>query len=111
MELEKIGPGYAVRPQVALSEIAAIAAAGFKGIVNARPDGESSDQPTSKDVEAEATRCGLFYRHIPVVPGKMTEAQAQALDQALAEAGGPVLGFCKSGTRAANLWKLARSLD
>ena len=111
MELEKIASGYAVRPQVEPGEVAAIAAAGFKGIVNARPDGEAPGQPTSKEIEAEAKRHGLTYCHIPVVPGQMTSEQARALDRALAEAGGPVVGFCRSGNRAANLWKLARQLD
>ncbi len=111
MTVEHLTPGYAVRPQIALSEIAEIAAAGYKGIVNARPDGEEPGQPTSSEIEAEAKRHGLAYWYIPVIPGTLTEDQARALEQALAEAGGPVVGFCKSGNRAGNLWKLARTLD
>ncbi len=111
MTLEHLAPGYAVRPQIALSEIAEIAAAGYKGIVNARPDGEEAGQPASNEIEAEAKRHGLAYWYLPVVPGTLTEEQARALDRALAEADGPVIGYCKSGNRAGNLWKLARSLD
>ncbi|MEO7504197.1 MAG: TIGR01244 family sulfur transferase [Sphingomicrobium sp.] len=111
MTVEQLTPDYAVRPQIALDEIAGLAAAGYKGIVNARPDGEEPGQPTSSEIEAEARRHGLAYWHIPVVAGAPTEEQARALDQALAEAGGPLVGYCKSGNRAGNLWKLARTLD
>ena len=59
MTVEHLAPGYAVRPQIALSEIAGIAAAGYRGIVNARPDGEEAGQPASSEIEAEARRYGL----------------------------------------------------
>lgn len=110
MELQQVAADFAVRPQITPSEVAGIAAAGFKGIVNARPDGEAPDQPPSKDIEAEAKRHGLAYCHIPVVPGAMSKEQARAFAKALAAAGGPVLGFCRTGTRAANLWKLAHEI-
>ena len=77
-------------------------------MVNNRPEGEEPGQPPASEIEAEARRVGLAYRHIPVVPGQGTKAQARELAAFVAEAGGPVVGFCRTGGRAANLWKMAR---
>jgi uncharacterized protein (TIGR01244 family) len=76
-------------------------------IVNNRPDGEEEGQPRSADIEAAARAAGIAYRHIPV--GGFSEAQIEAMQAALTEADGPVLAFCRSGTRSTYLWALARA--
>ena len=45
------------------------------------------------------------------MPGGFTPTQIDAMATALAEAGGPVLAFCRSGTRSTLLWALARGRD
>ncbi|HYE29476.1 MAG TPA: TIGR01244 family sulfur transferase [Allosphingosinicella sp.] len=92
--------------QIRPADLPAVAAAGIRLIVNNRPDGEEAGQPTSAEVEAAARAAGLDYRHIPVAGGfgpARIEAMADALEQ------GPVLAFCRTGTRSAHLWALARS--
>jgi uncharacterized protein (TIGR01244 family) len=111
MELTQISDKLFVRPQVRVEEIADLASAGFKGIINNRPEGEAPDQPSSEDLEAEATRHGLAYRHIPIVPGQMTEGDAQAFKKAIAQIDGPVVAFCRTGARSTNLCKLAQQLS
>jgi uncharacterized protein (TIGR01244 family) len=86
----------------------AIAGLGVSLIVNNRPDGEEPGQPASDEVEAAARAAGIEYRHIPVAGG-FTLPQVTEMAQALAEAKGPVLAFCKSGTRSTFLWALARA--
>ncbi|HSQ94678.1 MAG TPA: TIGR01244 family sulfur transferase [Croceibacterium sp.] len=81
----------------------------FRTIVNARPDAEEPGQPRSAEVEAAARRLGLEYVHIPVVPGQITDEQVAAFAKALSDKPGPVLAYCKSGTRAASLWALSRA--
>jgi sulfide:quinone oxidoreductase len=81
----------------------------FRTIVNARPDAEESGQPSSAEIEQAARRLGLEYVHIPVVPGQITDEQVAAFAEALDAKPGPVLAFCKSGTRAASLWALSRA--
>nr|WP_166178720.1 TIGR01244 family sulfur transferase [Altererythrobacter segetis] len=84
-------------------------AGAFRTIVNARPDAEEPGQPSSAEIEATARRLGLEYVHIPVVPGQITDDQVAAFAKALSDKPGPVLAYCKSGTRAASLWALSRA--
>jgi uncharacterized protein (TIGR01244 family) len=88
------------------ADIPTVAAQGVRLIVNNRPDGEEPDQPASREIEAAARAAGLDYRHIPVAgrfPPEQVEEMVRALDQ------GPVLAFCRSGTRSTFLWALARA--
>ena len=60
------------------------------------------------EIEQAARAAGLDYRHIPVAGGfgpDETKAMAEAIDQA----DGKVLAFCKSGTRSTYLWAMARA--
>ncbi len=81
---------------------------GVAMIVNNRPDGEEPGQPTSAEIEAAARAAGIGYRHIPIAGGfNMDDVLAMA--EALHEAQGETLAFCRSGTRSTFLWALARS--
>lgn len=78
----------------------------YRLLINLRPDEEEPGQPRSAEIAAEAQRLGLDYRHIPVVPGQIDEDQVRRFAAALAEAEGPVFAFCRTGTRACQLWAL-----
>ena len=110
MQTTPIEAGFAVSPQLRREDVETAAREGFRAIVNNRPDGEAPDQPSAEALEAEARRLGLDYIHIPIVPGEMTEADGRRLKAFLDEVQGPVLAFCRTGNRSANLWKLARQL-
>jgi uncharacterized protein (TIGR01244 family) len=92
--------------QLTPGDIDEAAAAGIRLVVNNRPDGEEPGQPASAEIEAAARGAGLDYRHIPVAGGFAAE-QVQAMAQALEQ--GPVLAFCRTGTRSTFLWALARA--
>ena len=109
MELRWFDEGFAAAPQVPLDALPQIAAAGITMIVSNRPDGEDPGQPTSAEMEAAARAAGLHYRFIPVANGELSQAQVDAMVQALEEADGPVLGYCRAGVRSAFLWALARA--
>lgn len=81
----------------------------FRTIINNRRDAEEPGQPSSAEIEAEARRLGLDYVHIPVVPGQVSDEQVAEFGRALSGKPGPVLAFCKSGTRAATLWALSQA--
>lgn len=100
---------YAVAPQISLADVAAAKEAGFVLIVNNRPDGEEPSVPQGDDIAAAAAAAGLAYVAIPVGHSGFSHPQIDALDAALAGADGPVLAYCRSGTRSTHLWALARA--
>lgn len=97
-----------VAGQIAAADVAGIAAAGVTLVVNNRPDGEEPGQPSGAEIEAAARAAGLDYRFIPVAGGFPSES-VEALAQALGDAEGKALLFCRSGSRSTFLWALARS--
>ncbi|RDC61025.1 Beta-lactamase hydrolase-like protein [Alteripontixanthobacter maritimus] len=98
-----------VSPQIGLEDIAAAADRGITLIVNNRPDGEDSGQPDGAEIEAAARAAGMDYLAIPITQAGFSEAQIATFIAALAEADGPALGYCRSGTRSTFLWSLAQS--
>lgn len=104
-DIRRLTDSFAVAPQIAVADVAAIAAAGFGFIVNNRPDGEVPDQPCGADIEAAALDAGLGYLAIPVATGFNAE-QVAALS-ALLVSPRPILAYCRSGTRSTLLWALA----
>jgi uncharacterized protein (TIGR01244 family) len=69
---------------------------------------EDSGQLSAQAVSEACTANGLAFTHIPVV-GQMSQAQVEAMATALENADGPVLAYCRSGTRSTNLWALAQA--
>ena len=96
-------------PQVELSDIAEAKALGVALIVNNRPEGEAPDQVSGAAIEAAARSAGIAYRAIPVTHAGFSEDQVRAMTAAIDEAGGPVLAYCRSGTRSTLLWALAQA--
>lgn len=96
-------------PQIGLAEVAEAKARGVALIVNNRPEGESDDQVPGAEIEAAAHAAGIGYVAIPVTHAGFSETQVSAMVDALAEAKGPVLAYCRSGTRSTLLWALAEA--
>lgn len=115
-DIRKVTDHFSVAPQITPDEARAAAAQGFRMIINNRPDGEAPDQPTSSQMKAAAEEAGLSYMHIPIV-GRPTPDLAWAVHEATLTADGPVLAFCRSGTRSITAWAIgeaasgARSAD
>ncbi|NIJ21466.1 uncharacterized protein (TIGR01244 family) [Sphingomonas naasensis] len=109
MTLRRIDDSISVAPQITPEQIPDIAAAGFTAIVNNRPEGEELGQPTGAEVRAAAEAAGLGYAEIPVTHAGFSATQVEAMAKALAAAPGPVLAYCRSGTRSCNLWALAEA--
>lgn len=98
-----------VSPQIGLDEVAEAARIGIKLIINNRPEGESDDQLPGPEVEAAARTVGVDYVAIPVTHSGFSEPQVVAMAKALNEAEGPVLAYCRSGTRSTLLWALSEA--
>lgn len=108
MTITPLSPDFAVAPQIRPEDLGPLKRAGYAVIVNNRPDGEEPGQPRSGELRRAAELAGLHYAYIPIVPGQMTEKDAEALRRIMAEASGPVLAFCRTGNRSSKLWELAR---
>ncbi|MXP40067.1 TIGR01244 family phosphatase [Altererythrobacter soli] len=95
--------------QITTADVELAHAEGVRLIINNRPDGEAPDQPPGSEIEAAARAAGIDYVAIPVSPGGFDEGQVRAMADALANADGKVLAYCRSGTRSTLLWALAQA--
>ncbi|WBU54498.1 TIGR01244 family sulfur transferase [Paracoccus sp. SCSIO 75233] len=109
MDVRKINDRISVAPQILPQEVAEAAEMGFRTIICNRPDGEESGQPAEADIAAAASAAGLEYRFLPIWPGSFDSATIDGFGAALEELPGPVLAYCRSGTRSATVWSLSQS--
>ncbi|NNU64652.1 TIGR01244 family phosphatase [Rhizobium sp. WYCCWR 11152] len=107
----KVNELISVAGQPDAAGFAAFAAQGFAAVINARPDGEEPEQPGNTVEKASASAVGLSYSFVPVKGTEITEADIRAFQSAMAQAKGPVVAHCKSGTRALMLYVLGEVLD
>jgi uncharacterized protein (TIGR01244 family) len=107
-DFRKVTENFAVAPQIEVEDIALAAQQGFRLVINNRPDGEAPDQPTSAQMEAAARQAGLAYAYIPVRGGPTLE-QVEAVQAVIKEVEGPVLAFCRSGTRSIVTWSVGEA--
>jgi len=103
-----LDPSISVFGQIEPEDVAAAKEQGFTAIINNRPENEQPGQPTGAEIEAAAKAAGLDYVAIPVDHSGFNPGQVAAMADALEKAQGPVLAFCRSGTRSTFLWALAR---
>jgi uncharacterized protein (TIGR01244 family) len=96
-----------VAPQITAADVADAQAQGITLIINNRPDGEALDEPQGAEIEAAARAAGIGYVAIPVGHSGFSEPQVNAMMAALESSEGPVLAYCRSGTRSTLLWALA----
>lgn len=96
-------------PQITPEQVEDAVACGVTLIVNNRPDGEDAAQSDGAEIERAAAAAGLGYVWIPVDHSGFSMDQVEAMAAALDSAGGPVLAYCRSGTRSTFLWALARA--
>jgi len=107
MDARPISADLSVSPQISVDDVQSIADQGYRAIICNRPDGEGMDQPNFEEIETAAKALGLEARYVPVVAGKVSDDDAAAFDAAVRELPGPVLAYCRTGTRSATLWSLA----
>ena len=105
----KVAADFSVSPQLEQSDLDQAAAQGFTLIVNNRPDDEESGQPDGAALADHARGLGLDWVDIPVTHAGFSASQVERLGAALEQAGGPVLAYCRSGTRSTMLWALAQA--
>jgi len=111
VKIVKLTETIAVSGQIQPGHIAAIAAAGYRVLVNNRPDGEEAGQPSSAEIAAAAAAAGLEYHYLPVTAADFPGPDAARMAALFGDAGRNLLAFCRTGTRCANLWVVTREGD
>lgn len=107
--LKRLTPFIAVAAQLQPADMGTLAAAGFRSVINNRPDGEGEGQPSSAEMQAAAEASGLEYHYLPVRSGQISDDNVSAFGELLDRVRGPVLAFCRTGTRSTSLWALSEA--
>jgi len=108
IQVQPLSPDVSVAPQLGPEAMAALAEAGYKSVINNRPDFEGGPgQPTSTAIEEAAKAAGLAYAFLPVAPGYQSPEEIARFAELLATLPRPILAFCRSGTRSGKLFRAA----
>ena len=109
MDIRPLTEDYAVSPQIAPEDVAAIKAAGFTTVICNRPDAENPAELQADAMRAAVEAAGLTFIVNPVVHGQLTQKIVDAQGQVIAESTGPVLAYCASGNRSTVVWALSQA--
>lgn len=99
-KFKELSDGFWASPQIYEDDVREAAAMGVTLIINNRPDNEEPGQPSAAEIGAIARALGIEYISIPFQRANVTDEQVTAFDAAIARAKGPVLAYCRSGTRS-----------
>lgn len=105
MDLRQLSPNLAVSGQIQPSDVQALAEAGFKVLVNNRPDDEVDDTMDHAVMQQAAAAAGMRYHYLPFHPGQVTPQLISDFGAAISDQG-PVIAYCRSGNRCTVLWAL-----
>ena len=111
MNVYKLTKTLAVAGQITPDLVPQIARAGYRVLINNRPDGEEQGQPSSAEIAAVAAAEGLEYHHFPVTALNFPGQDIDQIGDFFDDDQRPVLAFCRTGTRCTNLWVVSRPVD
>lgn len=107
MDIRPVAPGFAVAPQIQPTDMTELAAQGFTTVICNRPDAEETAQPDAETMRVAAEAAGLAFLHIPVSGGDFPAEAVEEFRSVRAGASGPILAYCRTGTRSITLEALA----
>ncbi len=108
MKLANLAQDVLVSDQLFVDDLKEVASQGVKTIFCHRPDGEGADQPNFEEIQKTAEKLKIKAYYLPVVAGKISDEDVQAFAKVFSEAEQPILGYCRTGMRAASLWALSQ---
>lgn len=106
MDIKKVTASLSVSPQITQADIPTIISQGYKTLICNRPDNEGEDQINVAEIENLVSEQGMRCYYLPVTPGKVSVADAEAMHQLLTSCEQPVLAYCRTGMRSILLWAL-----
>ena len=111
MQPKELTPNYHVSGQISPDDLPAIATAGIKTVICNRPDAENPQELCSEAVGIAARAAGLDFHVLELTHQTMTPDNVARQKALIAEAHGPVLAYCASGTRCSVVWALGAVRD
>lgn len=108
-KFRKLSDSMFASPQIGLDDLERARSEGVTLIVNNRPDGEAPEEPQGAEIESAAKAAGIDYLAIPVTHAGFSLDQVERMNEAISQADGNVLAYCRSGTRSTLLWAMAQA--
>jgi uncharacterized protein (TIGR01244 family) len=96
-----------VAPQLTPEDIPLLKGDGIRMVVCNRPDEEVPSDLGSEAIRAACAASDIAFVDNPLRPGGLTTDCLERQAAAFAEADGPVVCYCASGTRSSVLWAFA----
>lgn len=109
MDMRQLTARYFVSPQITPEELADAKAAGIKRVICNRPDAEVPPEVQAAAIRAAAEAAGLEFHVLELTHQTMTPENVGRQRALIAEADGPVLAYCASGTRCSVVWALGHA--
>lgn len=109
MHINKISSNYSVAPQVATTDVAIIATAGFRSVICNRPDQENPESCQIAAIKAEVMAAGLKFEDNVFDPSTFGPEKIQRQTELLKQLPGPILAYCASGARCSVIWAFAQA--
>lgn len=109
MDIRPLTPRYAVSPQLSVEHLPAIAEAGFATVICNRPDCELPVEQQSVAIRGAAEAAGLRFEVLELTMQAMTPGNVARQRSLVAGSDGPVLAYCRSGTRCSVVWALGQA--
>ncbi|MEO8723606.1 MAG: TIGR01244 family sulfur transferase [Sphingobium sp.] len=109
MTFKSLTPTLSVSPQLSEADVIRAAQEGFRAIIDNRADGEEPGQLSASDMKHLAASQGMAFVHVPAIMGQIGDEDVAHMADALARLDGPVLAYCRTGTRSTSLWALTQA--
>lgn len=108
MDIRPLTPHYAVSAQISVDDLAEIAEAGIKTVICNRPDAEIPAELHHAQIRAAAEAAGLEFVVLELTMQTLTPANIARQLALIEKSDGPVLAYCRSGTRCSVVWAMAQ---
>lgn len=109
MAMINITGDFNVSPQISVEDVPALKAAGITLVICNRPDAEVPASHQADAIRDAVIAEGMGFVYLPITPQGVTMETVSQLSQMLKDRTGPVLAYCRSGTRSTTAWALGQA--
>ncbi len=109
MSMINISGDFNVSPQISAEDVPALKAAGVTLVICNRPDAEVPASHQADAIRDAVTAEGMRFVYLPIVPQGVTMDTVDEMGKLIEATDGPVLAYCRSGTRSTTAWALSQA--